>query len=215
MLPEWSVEDDQSIYRTTQVNEADVARVLGRFLSLKAGWRRCLKSFVAQDEHDRAQVELAPGAFGLVARSSTAMDHEIRALIERHGGASEEQWVWTHLADDINELMDAGPHEWLPDPWYRRLKAGELWAVGAVDVGVVKADLRNALDALPGPTECDVDAAFDATIRFPMGDEPPFVTELSLKLLAAESIVTGASPSDWVGLWLDDTIMRIAEHGRE
>jgi hypothetical protein len=46
-----------------------------------------------------------------------------------------------------------------------------------------------------------------------MGDAGPRTVEFDLAPWIAEGLVTGAAPGDWVTLWLDEVIGRLAMEG--
>ncbi|MCA9561894.1 MAG: hypothetical protein KC561_00325, partial [Myxococcales bacterium] len=138
MQPEFDVEQDQSVRIVGGLNEGDVHEVFGRFLSLKAGWRRLLHEFRGSPPSSAQVRTLSPGCAAVIAASAA----DAKSAAE---GLSFERPIIFSLDDDMAGLLDDGSPSWAPSGYAE----GGLVALGVADVGVMVGYARDALARLP------------------------------------------------------------------
>ena len=209
MQPEFETEIDQSVVASDSLVEADVHRVLGRYLNAKAGWRRLLKRSLSENPPATIAERLGGGQYGLVGSDERLVRSAFEGLQQTRPDQPDSAWIVQALGDPIGELLPLGPHEWVPAGWYDALKTNQVVTWAVADLAELELHLRTALGALPADISVEVDDSFVVSITFPMGAKTA-VERLSLAQLAAQAMMVGAAPADWVQLWLDETILELA-----
>jgi hypothetical protein len=210
MLPEWDVPDDQSVAVFERLTEAEVRAVTGRYLSVKAAWRRLLRAWLDRPGWEAVDVELATGYHALLGPDAPTVDASL-ALLSSDPVSSPI--VSAPLLDPIHVLVPHGPQDWLPEEWLSRLSAGRPFAVAWGDTSVAAELLREGLERLPVKVSCEIDEAWVAEVGFPVGERQSLRRSVSLRALLLEALVTGAAPADWVGLWIDECLVEVTGDG--
>jgi hypothetical protein len=215
MLPEWDVPNDQSVAVFARLTETEVHAVTGRYLNLKAAWRRLLRAWLERPASRAAVIEMAPGYRAVVGLDAEAVAAALGRLREEAvaAGGEPSDVLAAPLLDPLHALVEHGPRDWLPDEWVAVVERGrpQAWVVG--DVRVVGEVLRRALERLPVKATCELDAEWTAEVGFPVGGTEPLRRSVSLPALLLEALVTGSAPADWVGLFIDDCLVEVTGDG--
>lgn len=211
MVPEFAVEQDQSIHLADHLTEADTHRVMGRFLNVKAGWRRLFKARLAQSETTATISGLTANAHAILANSASDAELALESLRKEAGLGA---WVQISLGDPIADLLPVRPRDWLSENWYQQLEEQRLfaWAVAPLSCGY---DLfRQALASLPAQIQFVERADGDGRIDVPV-DGSTHSIECPVRRVLAEALMSGAAPSDWTHLWVDDLIADVTSRGHD
>jgi hypothetical protein len=210
MQPEWEASDDQSVGLVPEPTDDDVLGLLGRRLSLKGGWRCLLKQYLERSAQASVEIaELATDCLAIVGPNAAQVERRWRELIDTRR-TDPDGWVVFRLDDIAGELLDYGPHNWLPGRWYADLRTGRLAAAGAADVSFTASMLREAVEAMPVPTRLAIDDDYDVDLALPVEESRWRSSHVSLRQLVLEALATGAAPEDRLRLWLDDVIAEAA-----
>jgi len=199
MQPEFSVEDDQSVLVTAAFDEEMIRATLGRHLNVKAGWRRALKPHLESELDAVFADELAPGYHALVGPTVEAVESRFAAM------RGDEPWISFWLHDELADLLDDGPHAWLPADWMDTLSDGRPAALAACRVAYGHEVLREVLATLPAEVAVERRGAQTVT-RFPAEDGSDDEVAIDLGAHLAEALLTGMAPGDRLRLWLDVTV---------
>ena len=209
MVPEFQVEQDQSIHVTDRLTEADTHQYLGRFLNVKAGWRRLFKQRLAQASAATTVSPLTSNAYAILANSIPEAEAALETVREDLGLAP---CVQVALGDPIADMLPVRPRDWLSEHWYQQLEEQRLhaWAVAPLNSG--HELFRQALSLLPAQVQFFEDPSGDARIEVPV-DGSTHSIECPVRRVLAEALMSGAAPSDWTHLWVDDLIADVTSQG--